>query len=146
MQSTSTRGLFEIAFLGSPPLLLMMGIQKALKLVQHSNNPKFAVQICAPYSSLYFVILSPSYSCYPLLSVIQLIKRQSSLSTHLVEIYCRGLLSVAFYKIITALKRHMTCYNLNLYSVFLPMSETCKQLNRNKFQNCLKVILTFNED
>ena len=65
----------------------LMQIQRALKLVQHSNNPKFAVQICAPYSSLYFVILSPSYSCYPLLSVIQLIKRQSSLSTHLVEIY-----------------------------------------------------------
>ena len=50
---------------------------------------------------------------------------------------CEWLLSAVFPKIVTALKKHMTCYNFNLNFLFYYSQKL--QTAINKFQNCLEV-------
>ena len=64
--------------------------------------------------------LAYTYSVVPIISTVR-----SGVNSH---IFPLRLLSVAFWKIITTLKSHMTCYNLNLNSLFTSNLETCKQL------------------
>ena len=50
---------------------------------------------------------------------------------------CEWLLSAVFPKIVTALKKYMTCYNFNLNFLFYYSQKL--QTAINKFQNCLEV-------